>query len=69
MQPENNKTDLIMIERKPFKPTIRKEEFSDEEKYLVGVEHYNQTIFLPALTIEEFVDLQLAINNFLSEKQ
>lgn len=58
-----------MIERKPFKPTIRKEDFWGEEKYLIGVEHYKQAIFLPALTIEEMVDLQLAINNFLSEKQ
>ena len=66
----NEKTDLIMIEREPFKPTIRKEDFwEEEEKYLIGVEHYRQAIFLPALTIEEIVDLQAAINNLLSEKQ
>ena len=59
-----------MIEREPFKPTIRKEDFwEEEEKYLIGVEHYRQAIFLPALTIEEIVDLQAAINNLLSEKQ
>ena len=58
-----------MIEREPFKPTIQKEHFLNEEKYLIGVEHYGQAIFLPALTIEEIVDLQAAINNFLSEKQ
>lgn len=58
-----------MIEREPFKPTIRKDDFSNEEKYLIGMEHYKVAIFLPALTIEEIVDLQLAINNFLSEKQ
>lgn len=65
----NIKTDLIMIERETFKPIIRKEDFLNEEKYLIGVEHYRQAIFLPALTIEEIVDLQVAINNFLSEKQ
>lgn len=65
----NNKTDLIMIEREPFKPIIRKEDFWGEEKYVIGVEHYKQAIFLPALTSEEIVDLQVAINNFLSEKQ
>ena len=58
-----------MIEREPFKPTIQKEDFLNEEKYLIGVEHYNQAVFLPALTIEEIVDLQLAINNFLNKKQ
>jgi hypothetical protein len=58
-----------MIKREPFKPTIQKEHFLNEDKYLIGVEHYRQSIFLPALTIEEIVDLQAAINNFLSEKQ
>ena len=58
-----------MIKREPFKPTIRKEDFLSEEKYLIGVEHYSQSLFLPALTIEEIVDLQLAISNFLSEKR
>ena len=58
-----------MIEREPFKPTIRKEDSWEEgEKYLIGVEHYRQSIFLPALTIEEIADLQAAINNFLNEK-
>ena len=58
-----------MIEREPFKPTIRKEEFWEEgERYLIGVEHYRQALFLPALTLEEIVDLQAAINNFLSDK-
>jgi hypothetical protein len=58
-----------MIEREPFKPIVKKEDLLDEEKYLIGVEHYRQALFLPALTIEEIVDLQAAINNFLSEKQ
>lgn len=57
-----------MIERKPFKPTIQKD-FLNEEKYQIGVERYNQAVFLPALTIEEIIDLQLAINNFLNKKQ
>lgn len=30
-----------MIKREPFKPTIRKEDFLSEEKYLIGVENSN----------------------------
>ena len=58
-----------MIEREPFKPTIKKEEiWWEEEKYLIGVEHYRQAMFLPALTIKEVIDLKRAIDDFLCDK-
>jgi hypothetical protein len=57
-----------MTEREPFKPTIRKEDFLSEEKYLIGVEHYNQALFLPALTLNEIAHLKKAIDDFLVNK-
>jgi hypothetical protein len=57
---------MIMQKRQPFKPTIEKEEFSDGDKFLIGVTHYNQYIYLPALSIDEVIDLKIAIDDFLN---
>ena len=57
------------MERKPFKPIIEKEDFLEEDKYLIGVTHYNQYLYLPALTIDEIIDLKNEIDNFLSNRQ
>ena len=57
------------MERKPFKPIIEKEEFLEEDKYLIGVTHYNQYLYLPALTIDEIIDLKNEIDNFLSNRK
>ena len=57
------------MERKPFKPIIEKEDFLEEDKYLIGVTHYNQYLYLPALNIDEIIDLKNEIDNFLSNRQ
>lgn len=54
------------MEREPFKPIIEKEEFLEEDKYLIGVTHYNRYLFLPALNIDEIIDLKCAIDDFLN---
>jgi len=57
------------MERKQFKPIIEKEDFLEEDKYLIGVKHYNHYLYLPALTIDEIIDLKNEIDNFLSNRQ
>lgn len=57
------------MEREPFKPIIEKEEFLEEDKYLIGVTHYNRFLYLPALTIDEIIDLKNEIDNFLSNRK
>lgn len=54
------------MERQAFKPIIEKEEFVDGDKYLIGVTHYNRYLYLPALTIDEIIDLKCAIDDFLN---